>query len=194
MMKVGMVGMVANKDAKNSYIVRRWLVPFFGLDLAGGSKMKKLITWGLIINLTLLTLGTAFGCQQEPPPPPPPPALAPVPTPPPEPSPPPPEVKVDVEVLEVLRMHGWVNGSEYWIEGTVKNTGDVQLYDVRFEVSSFDKDNNLISKISAPLEPSTIEVWKTAYCGVKFQQESDLIKTFRYRFTLASGEEITVRN
>jgi hypothetical protein len=138
------------------------------------------------------------GCQQEPAPSPPAPVPAPIPTPtptpPPEPSPPPtPEVKTEVKKLEVLRMHGWVNGSEYWIEGTVKNIGNVPLYDVEFKVAFFDNDNNLITEISAPLNPSTIEVWDTAYCGVKFQQKLDLIKIYRYRFALPSGEEISVR-
>ena len=160
--------------------------------------MKKLVilcTVGLLVLLAPLSC-----CQQAPlttpttPPTTPTTPTAPLTTPttpPTTPTPTPPEP--EVEELLVLRMDGWVNRSQYWIEGTVKNIGNVPLYDVEFKVAFFDNDNNLITEISAPLNPSTIEVWDTAYCGVKFQQKLDLIKTYRYRFALPSGEEISVR-
>jgi len=103
-------------------------------------------------------------------------------------APPEPEVK---ELL-VLHMTGLVSGTGYWVEGAVKNVGNVPLHDVQFEVSSYDKDGTLITTLSAPVEPSTIEVWETAHCKVEMQQAKKL-KTFSYRFLLPSGEPVPTR-
>ncbi|MFC1894186.1 FxLYD domain-containing protein [Chloroflexota bacterium] len=88
-------------------------------------------------------------------------------------------------------MEGWEDGTTYWVEGTVKNMGTVLLRDVRLEVEFYDDDGVLVKAISAPAEPSSIDVWETAHCKVELQGKKGLIKGISY--TLATVAEHNVR-
>jgi len=95
-----------------------------------------------------------------------------------------------VKELLILHMEGWVSGSSYWVEGTVKNVGTVPLHEVQLKVLFYDKDGAVVATVSGPIEPSTIDVWETAHCKVKMEGKIELIKSFRYGFALPSGEPV----
>ncbi len=160
--------------------------------------MKKFGVLCVISLFVLLPVILVISCQQQPSPvptptPSPPPVPSPTPTPSPPSPPPTPEIPPEVKELLVLRINGWAETSTYWVEGTVKNVGTVPLNDVQLVVQFYDKDGTLVTTVRGPLEPKTIDVWKTAHCEVQTQEKVNLIKKYRYEFVLASGESVPAR-
>lgn len=100
-------------------------------------------------------------------------------------------IKEAVKKLQVLNMNGYRYDRSYKIEGTVRNVSTVPLHDVKFEVSLYDEDGALITTLSAPVQPSTIEVWDTAHCLVVAGGETRPV-SYIYGFVLPSGEPVYV--
>jgi hypothetical protein len=100
-------------------------------------------------------------------------------------------IKEAVKKLLVLRMNGARYDRSYKIEGTVKNVGTVPLHDVQFAVALYEEDGSLFNALSAPIEPSTVEVGETAHCMV-VAGGATRPYNYNYGFFLPSGEPIDV--
>jgi hypothetical protein len=98
---------------------------------------------------------------------------------------------INVKKLLVLVMNGARYDHSYKIEGTVKNVGTVPLFDVQFAVALYEEDGSLFNALSAPVEPSTVEVGETAHCMV-VAGGTTRPYTYNYGFFLPSGEPIDV--
>ena len=100
-------------------------------------------------------------------------------------TPPPPEVK-----MLLISASGYVSGSQYEINGTVLNKGNVTLHDILVEVLSYDKNGNLVRTDTTPLEPSTLPPDEKAHFWFRILDSRHQIKNYSLRFVLPSGEEI----
>lgn len=100
-------------------------------------------------------------------------------------TPPPPEVK-----MLLVSASGYVSGTQYELNGTALNRGNVTLHDVQVEVLFYDENDNLVRTDTTPLEPSALPPDEKAHFWLRILDSRHQIKSYSLRFVLPSGEEI----
>jgi len=98
---------------------------------------------------------------------------------------PPPEVKI-----LLVSASGYVSGSQYEINGTALNKGNVTLHNIQVEVLFYDDNDILVKTDTTPLEPSTLPPDEKGRFWLRILDSQHQIKKYAFRFVLPDGQEI----